>query len=123
MTTLRLLLAAPLLAAIMLAPAVAGAATQHSHQFIAQSAQCKITQTHSLVGVKRTTLRFVNDTKGRVKVDWLSYAGKRVFYKALGPGAGYTQSTWYTHPWIVLSSSGRCIGYVIAGKPRTYIVR
>jgi hypothetical protein len=62
----------------------------------------------------------VNKTAGTVKVYWLSYAGKQVYYWTLAPGASYTQATFDTNPWVVLTGSGACIGYVIA--PRSQYV-
>ena len=117
-----LLLALPL-TGIALALGSAGFAQARPQTAGVQSGLCRITQNHSLVGKTRTSLRFVNETKARVRIDWLNYSGARVFYKALAPGAGYTQSTWLTHPWVVINSAGRCIGYVIAGKARVYIIR
>jgi hypothetical protein len=75
---------------------------------------CQITQSKSLEGKVRTNLRFLNRTGGAVRIYWLDYAGRRVFYKSLAPGASYVQPTWKTHPWVVLDASGACIGFVIA---------
>ncbi len=82
---------------------------------------CTITQTHSLVGTVRTSIEFVNKTAGAVKIYWLDYAGKRIYYETLAAGSGYVQQTWKTHPWVVLDASGRCIGYVIAPSAR-YVI-
>lgn len=123
MTRLRSLVLALMLTSIAVALGSAGAALGGPQTVGVQSGQCTITQNRSLEGKTRTTIRFVNQTKGRVRVDWLNYTGGKVFYKALAPGVAYTQATWLTHPWIVLNSAGHCIGYVIAGKPRVYIIR
>lgn len=122
MSPRSLLLLLALLIGLTAAATAAGAATA-PRQHRAELAQCKITQNHSLVGSKRTSLRFVNKTRQPVRVDWLDYTGVRVFYAKLAAGAAYTQSTWFTHPWVVLNPAGRCIGYVIAGKTRTYVIR
>ncbi len=119
----RLLFPILALTSILLGLALADLAQGRPQAAASQSGLCRITQTHSLVGKTKTTLRFVNQTKGRVRIDWLNYTGGRVFYKALAPGAGYTQSTWVTHPWVVLDSAGRCVGYVIAGKTRVYVIK
>jgi hypothetical protein len=75
---------------------------------------CTITQTHSIVGQVRTNIEFVNRTAGTVKVYWLDYSGKRVYYSTLKADTSYVQATWATHPWVVLDSAGVCVGYVIA---------
>ena len=77
---------------------------------------CDITQAKSLEGKVRTNIRFVNKTAGVVKIYWLDYNGKRVYYNTLAAGARYVQPTWQTHPWVVINASGACIGYVIAPK-------
>jgi VHL beta domain len=82
---------------------------------------CAITQTRSLTGTVRTNIEFVNRTAGAIKVYWLDYTGKRVYYNTLAAGSSYVQPTWKTHPWVVLDSGGRCIGYVIAPAAR-YVV-
>lgn len=104
--TVLVLLAAATVAAALASHVRAGAS--------AAAGSCNITQSRSLEGKVRTDIRFVNKTSGLVQVYWLDYAGKRVYYNKLPPGASYVQQTWKTHPWVVLDSSGRCIGYVIA---------
>ncbi len=86
----------------------------------ASAGSCTITQAKSLSGSVKTSIQFVNKTAGTVKVYWLSYAGKRVYYWTLAPGASYVQRTFATNPWVVLTSAGACIGYVIA--PRSQYV-
>jgi hypothetical protein len=83
---------------------------------------CKITQARSLVGKVRTKIRFVNKTRGVVRIYWLDYRGKRVYYNKLGPDARYVQRTWRTHPWVIVNREGRCIGYVLAPKSE-YVIR
>ena len=67
---------------------------------------CTITQSKSLQGTVRTDIRFVNKTSGAVKIYWLDYTGKRVFYKTLAAGASYLQPTWVTHPWVAIDAAG-----------------
>ena len=80
----------------------------------ATAGACTITQTHSITGLVKTNIVFLNKTAGTVKVYWLDYSGKRVYYSTLAPGASYTQRTFVTHPWVILNSAGACVGYVIA---------
>jgi hypothetical protein len=99
---------------VLLLAVGAGAATRASTAVPADA--CKITQPKSLEGKVTTSIRFVNKTPGAVRIFWLDYTGKRVFYKELAAGASYVQPTWKTHPWVVLNATGACIGYVIAPK-------
>jgi hypothetical protein len=69
----------------------------------------------------KTNIEFVNKTAGTVKVYWLDYSGKRVYYYTLAPGASYTQRTFATNPWVILNSIGACVGYVIAPHPQ-YVI-
>jgi von Hippel-Lindau disease tumor supressor len=57
-----------------------------------------------------TEVIFANRTARNVEVYWLDFKGRRVFYMKLTPGASYTQQTYVTHPWIVVSSDGKCYG-------------
>jgi von Hippel-Lindau disease tumor suppressor protein len=87
----------------------------------AAAGACNITQTKSISASVKTKIEFVNKTAGTVKVYWLDYTGKRVYYWTLAPGASYAQATFDTNPWVVLTSSGGCIGYVIAPKSQ-YVI-
>lgn len=52
------------------------------------------------------TLRFVNRGAHTVRVHWLDFEGRRIFYSSLPPGQSYTQNTFLTHPWLVTDVSG-----------------
>jgi hypothetical protein len=103
-----------LCAALAIASAAAAGAGPARSLAVGASSSCRITQSHSLEGKVKTTIRFVNRSTGAVKVYWLDYAGKQVYYTTLAAGASYAQPTWVTHPWVVLDGSGACIGYVVA---------
>ena len=63
----------------------------------------------SVDGTRPTNVTFINQSGRRVRTYWLNYAGKRVFYRELGPGDSYTQQTYVTHPWVITSDgSGDC---------------
>lgn len=78
---------------------------------------CQITQTKSLAGKVRATVKFVNKTAGPVQLYWLSYAGTLVYYYTVPPGKSLPVKTWATNPWLALNSKFACVGYVIAPKP------
>ena len=77
---------------------------------------CDMTQTKSLQATTKTQIKFVNMTSGVVKIYWLDYTGKRVYYDTIPAGGNVVQQTFDTHPWIALDSSGTCIGFVIAPR-------
>jgi hypothetical protein len=95
---------------------ISGPSTAAPTRVATTSNACTIRQTKSLQGTVRTDIRFVNKSAGAVKIYWLDYSGKRVFYKTLAAGAAYVQQTWVTHPWVAINAAGACIGYVIAPK-------
>jgi hypothetical protein len=68
------------------------------------------------------SLTFVNDTTVRVSVYWIDFSGARVFYNSLEPGTSYTQSTYVTHPWVVVDPAGRCLALVVPAAPGTHRV-
>ncbi len=82
---------------------------------------CEITQKELISASVAANIEFVNQTTGTVKVYWLDYSGKRVYYDSLAPGASYIQPTFRSNAWLVLNSSGSCIGYVVAPKSR-YVI-
>ena len=56
----------------------------------------------SLNAATKSTVTFFNKTSHKVTTVWLNYEGKPVKYTELAPGKSYTQSTYVTHPWIVV---------------------
>jgi hypothetical protein len=83
---------------------------------------CHITQARSLNGNHPTSIEFVNNTRGAVRIVWVDYAGKLVLYNTLPSRSFSVQHTYSTHVWIVLDSAWKCIGYVVAPK-RVYEIR
>jgi len=83
---------------------------------------CTVTQDYSLNSDTATTIRFVNQTNSAVSVVWLDFAGNRVPYATLPAGQSLTQPTFATHPWEVLSPSGKCLGFLVAGQGSTLTV-
>lgn len=57
-----------------------------------------------------TFVQFLNDSSQTVSVYWIDYNGLRVLYNHLPAGQSYVQATFVTHPWMVVSSSGDCLG-------------
>lgn len=71
-----------------------------------------------------TTITWVNKTSKTIKVYWINYDGKRVYYESIAQGETFLQRTWESHPWIVLDSTGACRGFAVAGpNESTYEVR
>jgi len=69
----------------------------------------------SIHGRVPTTLTFVNRTTSSVRILWLNYQGREVFYRSLGPGESYTQTTYATHPWRIRdASSGKVLRTLVA---------
>ena len=60
----------------------------------------------STEGSTPTTIDFENQSNVNVSVNWLDYGGARVLYNTLTPETSYSQQTYLTHPWIVISDNG-----------------
>lgn len=56
-----------------------------------------------------TKVVFKNESGSPIKIYWLDYEGKRVFYNELLDGRSYTQDTYMTHPWVVTGPNGQCV--------------
>lgn len=56
----------------------------------------------SIEAKTKSTVHFFNKSSLNVVTVWLDYNGKPVKYTAIPPGENYTQSTYVTHPWIVV---------------------
>lgn len=53
-----------------------------------------------------TLVKFTNLTKQIVRIYWLDFNSKRIFYYTLTPNQWYVQPTYLTHPWIVTDFEG-----------------
>jgi hypothetical protein len=67
----------------------------------------------SLKGDDKAELTVINNSDETVKVWWLNYDGKRVFYRDLAKHTSYVQATWLTHPWVVSSTAGDCYRFLV----------
>ena len=56
----------------------------------------------STEGKTATKVHFFNKSSRHVTTVWLDYNGKPVKYTDIAPGGSFTQSTYVTHPWIVV---------------------
>ncbi len=68
----------------------------------------------SLNSGKSTFVTFVNQLDEAVRVYWLNFSGRRVFYRDIEPGERYRQQTFVTHPWVITNSNtehgaGQCL--------------
>jgi hypothetical protein len=68
-----------------------------------------------------TSITFVNKGPESRRMFWVDAAGKRKFYKEIGPGQSYTQPTFAGHPWIAAREDDRCQTVVVA-TPRPMTV-
>jgi von Hippel-Lindau disease tumor suppressor protein len=64
---------------------------------------------------RATSILFVNSTKRRALVYWLSFRSKSVLYNRLPAHKQYLQRTYVGHKWVVYES-GRCIATTVATK-------
>ena len=68
----------------------------------------------SLNSGRSTFVTFVNRLDESVRVYWLNFDGRRVYYRDIEPGESYRQLTFVTHPWVVTNSNtehgaGHCL--------------
>ncbi|MEP6743710.1 MAG: CHAP domain-containing protein, partial [bacterium] len=78
-------------------------------------------QESSLRSIESSTLssiQFINNTAGLIRIYWLNYSGQRVLYSTLSQGQSYVQGTYLTMPWVVTDSIGTCLGiYLTIPEP------
>ncbi len=53
-----------------------------------------------------TSVLFVNDTSGELKIYWLDFEGKRKLYGSVQPGGRYHVDTFIDHAWVVVDAKG-----------------
>lgn len=63
----------------------------------------------STEGNVQTEIDFTNSMNEPVAIYWIDYDGNEKFYALLQPEERYTQHTFVTHPWIVMTVSGNQI--------------
>lgn len=80
------------------------------------------TQQRSHNGNVATEITFTNQRQQTLHIYWLNYQGKRIFYQSLQAGQNYLQPTYVTHPWVITSEQGKCLGiYYPDAQPRNVI--
>jgi hypothetical protein len=62
---------------------------------------------------------FTNNSTDAALIYWINFKGKRVLYQTLAPNSSYMQETYLTHPWIAVSTTGKCLGIF---KPKRRLV-
>lgn len=68
-----------------------------------------------------TSVEFVNNSSQFIKIYWIDYAGRRVFYKSLSSGQSYIQQTFVTHPWIFTNANNQCMGIYLPPAQATTV--
>jgi len=84
---------------------------------------CHITLTHSIGGGPATKVVWVNDRSTPIGVYWLNYTGYLVYYESVAPHASFTQSTFRSQAWVMLSPSFNCVGYFNTSNGPRYVIR
>ena len=76
---------------------------------------------------KSTTIYFDNQSKRDLKLFWIDYKGKKVFYSKIKSGKGFKQQTFVNHPWLIKDANdGTCLVIIKAlrgGKTDTVTFR
>ncbi len=101
------------------ASAQSAARTYGSASASVESRPCsEESSSRSTEGTVSTSVAFYNQTSEALSIYWLNYDGQRVFYAALPAGENYEQQTYVSHPWLILTPSGQCLGiYLPASSP------
>lgn len=90
----------------------------------APRSSCPDTPNISVESKTPSSIEFFNATQGPVGIHWLGFDGSRALYNTLQPRDSYLQQAFLTHAWLVLDSSGVCVGYVVSDQPskRYYVM-
>jgi hypothetical protein len=62
-------------------------------------------------------VKFVNQRTEPVELIWLDFNGRRKSRGLLAPGATRDQRTFLTHPWVISTPSGSCVGVRLPRAP------
>src|SRR6266702_8357091 len=58
----------------------------------------------STSGSTLAAIDFENHLSYAVDVYWINYAGDRILYNTLAANSSYVQSTYLTHPWLIVQA-------------------
>lgn len=58
-------------------------------------------------GTAKTTISISNLSSTHLELFWLNYDGQRVSYGKIAPGQTKTQSSYTTHPWVIIRDSDK----------------
>ena len=58
---------------------------------------------------RHATMDFQNESGQTRKIYWLDYHGRRVLYKVLKERESFYITTYFTHPWVITDSLGKCL--------------
>lgn len=68
-------------------------------------------------------LNFLNKTKANINIIWIDYQGAPKLYRTLLPNQNFTQSTYVSHPWLITSAAGKCLGAFVASQSQRVIIK
>ena len=70
----------------------------------------------------RSRLIVRNDSARPIDLYWINNDGQRQPFLSLAPGESGVQPTFFTHPWVVADTSGRCLAIYFARNTDRRIV-
>src|SRR5262245_11254113 len=73
--------------------------------------------------ITATQIQFRNDSSGAIKVYWVDTAGGRTLYSTVPSGAGFTQSTFSGHVWLVTDGADMCLALFVATADAVTVAR
>jgi von Hippel-Lindau disease tumor suppressor protein len=68
-------------------------------------------------------LNFMNKMKTSVHIIWIDYQGAPKLYRTLAPNQNFTQSTYVSHPWLITSAAGSCLGAFVASQSQKILIK
>jgi Leucine-rich repeat (LRR) protein len=88
--------------------------------------QCSGNACSKLGDVKSTsgpaaTITFNNNSSQRLKIFWLGYDGQQMYYGSVDSGRRYVQNTFQTHPWLLTTQEGKCVGVYLPTQSQVVV--
>jgi VHL beta domain len=77
----------------------------------------------SLEATIPTSIEFVNQSVVAAVISWIDYQCQAHPYATLQPGQSYSTQTYLTHPWMVTTTDGICLGlYLPTQRPGRVVI-